>query len=169
MSLDLETRLRTFLASAPQNVRSIVVVSISHSAMSRVWHLWREPYVGNVTLETSVEVEVRPCNIVTELAGTESNLDQVFRIAIDTVDIEDTFREELDAIPLLTEEQIQITYREYLSDDLSEPQATATLQAESIAWSRGSAAITAVSPRFNVLRTGRVYTTRDIPMLRGFV
>ena len=169
MALDLESRLRTFLASAPQNVHPIKTLQISHSAMTRTYYLWREPYPGQVTIEGDVTVAVVPCNIEIKLAGSEGHLDQVFEILLDLVDIEDEFREQLDLIPVDTAEKIAIVYREYLSDDLTQAQASATLQAEAVSYEKGAATISAVSPRLNALRTGELYTPRDVPMLRGFL
>lgn len=164
MSLDLETALRTFLASAPQTVHPIQTLQISHSAMSQVWHLWREPYAG-----TAGGNAMQPCNIEIKLAGSPGHLDQKFDIRLGLVDIEDTFRAELDSIPVTTQEKIAVVYREYLSDDLVNAQATATLQVESISYVKGAASLSAVSPRFNITTTGERYTPKDIPMLRGFL
>jgi hypothetical protein len=168
MSLDLESRLKVFLASAPQNVHPIQTLEISHSAMSRSFHLWREPYEGT-THASGVAMAMQPANVEIKLAGSEGHLDQVFAIRISTVDDADTLRNELDRIPIATLEKIRIIYREYLSDDLAEAQATAILQAESISYSIGAANISAVSPRLNVNRTGETYAPKEIPMLRGFI
>ena len=168
MSLDLETRLRRFLASAPQAIWPIQTLQISHSAMSKTYHLWREPYAGQ-TVADGVLVDMQPCNIEIKLAGSEGHLDQKFDIRIGLVDIEDEFREQLDRIPVATAEKIRIVYREYLSDDLGAAQATAVLQAESISCEIGAAAISAVSPRLNMTRTGELYAPKEIPMLRGFL
>lgn len=164
MSLDLATALKTFLASAPQTLHAIQTLQISHSDMSQVWHLWREPYAGTAGGNT-----MTPCNFEIKLAGSPGHLDQKFDIKLGLVDIEDTFRAELDSIPVDTTEKIVIVYREYLSNDLVNAQATATLQVENISYVKGAAAISAVSPRLNVTRTGDLYAPRDIPMLRGFL
>lgn len=164
MSLDLEARLRVFFASAPQNLRAIPTLEISHSAMTQVFHLWREPYGG-----VAGGFEMQPCNLDIKLAGTPSHLDQVFNIRIDTTDIEDTFRSQLDLIPVSTQEKVRIVYREFLSDDLVNPQAVAVLQAESIHYNKGGASISAVAPRLSMTRTGERYTPKEIPMLRGFL
>ncbi len=164
MSLDLETALRTFLASAPQTVHAIQTLQISHSAMSQAWHLWREPYVGVAGGYT-----MQPCNIEIKLAGSAGHLDQKFDIRLGLVDIEDAFRAELDLIPVTTQEKIAVVYREYLSNDLVNAQATATLQVESVSYVKGAATISAVSPRLNITRTGELYAPKDIPMLRGFL
>lgn len=170
MSLDLEARLRTFYASAPQTIHPVKTLEISHSHLPSVWNLWQEPYAGQTWADGAART-MTGCNFDIKLAGSEGNLDQVFEIALGLVerDAQDTFREEMDLIPLDTKERIRIVYREYLSDDLTAAQATATLQIESISWKIGAAKITAVSPRLNILRTGELYTMRDVPMLRGFI
>jgi len=168
MSLDLESRLRVFLSSAPQNVWPIQTIEISHSAMSQVWRLWREPYEGVVS-DGGSPMTMQPANIEIGLAGTEGHLDQKFNIGIGLVDSMDLFREQMDLIPIDTQEKIVIVYREYLSDDLDEPQAVATLQVETISYNIGAAQISAVSPRLNILRTGELYSTKEIPSLRGFL
>jgi len=168
MSLDLEAKLRRFYASAPQNQRQIEVWQFSHSQMSKTYYLWREPYAGTVTTEAGVRT-VAPANMETKVAGSEANLDQVFEIRLDTTDIEDEFREQLDRIDLDTTERIRAVYRVYLSDDLTDIVAgPAVLQVETISHQIGACAITAVSPKFNATSTGERYTPRDVPMLRGF-
>jgi hypothetical protein len=168
MSLDLSQRLKVFLASAPQSIWTIQTFQFSHSAMSQVFNLWREPYVG-VTFDGGLSMTMSPCNIEMSLAGSPVNLDQVFNIKLGLVDINDTFRQQMKLIPLTTTEKVQVVYREYLSDDLTTPQASVTLQMESISYQIGAANITAVSPRLSMLRTGELYTTRDVPMLRGLL
>lgn len=168
MSLDLQARLKVFLASAPRNIHVIQTLEISHSAMTDHYYLWREPYEGTITTEDGPQT-VQPVNMEITLAGTPANLDQNFQIKLDTTQIGDEFREQLDLIPVATQEKIRCVYREYLSDDLATIMASAVLQVESIAYTLGVAAMSAVSPRWNVTRTGELYVPRDIPMLRGFL
>jgi len=171
MSVDISTRLRRFLASAPQAVWPIQTLEISHSAMSRVFYLWREPYPGEVMTEQGARVTMMPCNIETTLAGSQGHLDQKFDIRLGLIEVaeQDQFQEAMDRVPLATREKIRVVYREYLSDDLNAPQAVAVLQAESISYMLGAASISAVSPRLNVTRTGELYAPKEIPMLRGFI
>ena len=68
-----------------------------------------------------------------------------------------------------TNEKIVLTYRAYLSDDLTEPQAVQRLQVESITYTRGVASFSAVAPKLNITRTGELYTFSRFPMLRGFL
>jgi Domain of unknown function (DUF1833) len=167
MSLDLAQQLRIFFASAPQNVHNIQTIEISHSALSRTFNLWREPYTAVIQNETG-SVTVEPCNFEIALAGSQAHLDQNFNIKLGTVDIEDIFTEQMDLVPIGTKEKVKIKYREYLSDNLTSVLAKTTLQAESISYEVGAATISAVSPRLNMNRTGELYTLKDIPMLRGF-
>ena len=169
MSLDLEGRLKVFLASAPQQLHPVQTVEISHSAMTQVFFLWREPYTGQIATVEHGLVTVQPVNMQIALAGSESNLDQSYSISIDTTDIEDILREQLDRVPVASAEKIKVVYREYLSDDLADPLATAVLQVESISYIKGTATLSAVSPRLNITRTGELYAPRDVPMLRGFL
>lgn len=169
MSLSLEDRLRVFLASAPRNIRRIETIEISHSAMTQTFYLWREPYEGEITTEDGVRT-VQPLNMEIKLAGDEGHLDQSFEIRIDTTDVEDEFREQMDLIPLDTLEKIRCVYREYLSDDLTEMVAgPAVLQVESISYQIGAALISAVTPKYSITRTGENYVPRDVPMLRSFI
>lgn len=169
MSLDLESRLKVFLASAPRAIHSVKTLEISHSAMSRTYYLWREPYIGSITDEDGNARVIEPVNLDIRLAGDEGSLDQQYDITIDTTDIEDEFREQMDRIPLGTLEKIQCIYREYLSDDLTSVMALAPLQVEGISYRVGAATITAVSPRLNMTATGERYLPRDIPMLRAYL
>lgn len=170
MALDIEADLRNFLISAPSNDYGVAVLSFSHSAMSKTWHLWQEGAAGQVRIEDGSLIDVLCVNVVVELAGTPSNLDQAFKILLDTTDVEDLFREELDRIPLDTTEFMQVTYREYLASGLLDgPQASAQLEALSVAFQIGGAIIQAFAPRYNVSRTGDLYSPRDVPMLRGFL
>lgn len=167
MSLDLETRLREFLASAPQRRYIVKVVSISHSAMTKTYHLWKESITGSVTDEDGVVLAVESSPIDVKLAGTPAHLDQAYTVTLSMADAADTMRRELDRIPLDTSERIAVVYREYLSDDLTEPQAVARLEVESIAHNRGAAVISAVAPRLNLNRTGELYTFSRFPSLRA--
>lgn len=168
MSLDLEARLRVFLATAPQSKWRIPTLEISHSAMTQTFHVWREPYEGT-TVVGGVPRAMQPLNFEDRLAGSEAHLDQKFEFRIDLTDAQDVFREQLDRIPLDSSERIQLIYREFLSDDLTDPLATAALQVESCSYTKGAATLSAVAPRLNITRTGELYSPKDVPMLRGFL
>jgi hypothetical protein len=167
MSLDIDAKLKVFFASAPATKHQIETLEISHSAMSQVFHLWREPYTGNTSV-LGVVKNMQPCNFEVKLAGIEGNLDQKFEIRLDTVDISDIFREQMERVPVDTLEKVAVTYRVFLSDDLTIPEISARLQIETISYQKGAASISVVSPRLNMTRTGEIYTPKNIPMLRAF-
>lgn len=168
MSLDLEARLRAYLVSSPQTLHIIPTLEVSHPAMSHAYYLWREPVAGTITTEDGLRT-VQCLNFEVRLAGTERNLDQNFEVRIDLTDRADEFREQLDLIPLGTTDLIRVVYREYLSDDLGDMLVRAVLQVESVSYEVGVAVFAAVSPRYNTTSSGELYTTRDVPMIRGFL
>jgi hypothetical protein len=168
MSLDLESSLREFFAASPQRKYRVPTLQIGHSAMTKTYYLWREPYAGEITTEDGVQA-VQFLPFQEQIAGSESHLDQVFELALDTTEAEDDFRTEMARIPIETTERVQVIFREYLSDDLTEALTRAVLQVESVVYTTGAAKITAVSPRLNVTRTGELYTPREIPMLRSLL
>lgn len=168
MSTDIEARLREYFATTPPAVRPIGVLVISHSALARRFVFWPEPYAGQVVSDEYGPLDVQYAPMALERAGTEANLDQEYRITLDTTDVQDSFRDQLDAIPINTTERVRIDILTYLSDDLTAQQEAATLQAETISWVVGTATITAVVPRYNVLSTGELYEPGVVPMLRAF-
>lgn len=171
MSLDQAQALREFFASAPQSKYRVDVLELSHSAMSKTYYLWKEPddvEPNAVTTEDGVRT-LEYVNFEIERAGTERNLDQVYRVKLDTTDVADEINEQLDRIPIGTTERIRCVLREYLSDALDDMLTRAVLQVESISSELGAAMLTASSPRYNVTRTGEIYSPRDVPMLRSFL
>ena len=166
--LDIEERLRVFWASNPRKAYRVFVLRIYHSSMTQPYYLWREPFVGTVTLPVIGSVSVTPANIRATVSGSETDLDQGISISISTVKTMAVLRTELDRISLGAED-IQMNYYEYLSDDLITCLSQVKLQVESLSMQRGLATFSAVSPRLNKTRTGVVYTPKDYPTLRGFL
>lgn len=168
MSTDIEARLREYLATTPPAVRQVGVLVISHSALARRFVFWAEPYLGRVVSDEYGPLDVMYAPMMFSIAGSEANLDQEYQITLDTTDVQDDFRGQIDAIPLDTQERIRIDILTFLSDNLSSQQESATLQAETLSWIIGTATITAVQPRYNVLSTGELYEPGVVPMLRAF-
>ena len=168
MSTDVEARLREYFAVTPPAIRPVGVLVISHSALSHRFVFWSEPYTGQVVSDDYGALDVQYAPMLLEIGGSEANLDQEYSITLDTTDVQDAFRDQLDAIPINTPERIRIDILTFLSDDLASQQEAATLQAETISWVIGTATITAVAPRYNVLSTGELYEPGAVPMLRAF-
>ncbi len=168
MALDIDERLKRYLASNPPGEYPIYTLAIQHPDLSKVFRFWNQPGVGWLDVEGEL-MEHRSCNFFVERSGTNANLDQIFNIDIDAVDSQDEFRSELDRIPIDTKQRIVNVYREFLYPVLDAPTAVARLQAESLTYVKGAVRIEAVSPRYNMLRTGEVYSPLTVPMLRGFM
>ena len=168
MSQDIENALREYFAVSAPAIRTVGVLVISHSALTRRFVFWPEPYPGEVLSDEYGLLAVQYAPMLLDRAGSEANLDQEYRISLDTTDVQDEFREQLDRIPLNTSERIRIDILTFLSNDLTSQQEAATLQAETVSWVMGTATITAVVPRYNVLSTGELYEPGVVPMLRAF-
>ena len=168
MSTDIESALREWYAVSPPSVREIGVLIISHPALARQFVFWTEPYPGAGRSDKHGDLETAYAPMLIERAGSEASLDQEFRITLDTTDVQDDFRRELDSIPLNTSDRIRVSVLTFLSDDLGAQQESASLQAETVSWVLGTATITAVVPRYNVLSTGELYEPGVVPMLRAF-
>lgn len=171
--IDLEQKLRVFLSSSPSRIRRIETLQVTHSLFTQEWHLWREPYLGVTKYYNESDVlstaNMQPLNFKVDKGGSEANLDQKLTIAIDLVDAEDKFRSEMARIPLDSEEPVYVWFREYLSDDLNNPQSDLKVQVESVSYSKGVATLQAVAPRLNTTKTGETYNAKEVPMLRGFL
>lgn len=167
MAIDIDDRMKRYWASNAPGEYVIVTLAIAHSALSKTFRFWNQPGVGWLDVEGTL-MEHRSVNFQVEQNGTNANLDQIFKIAVDVVDSQDELREELDRIPLDTKERILVVYRTFLYPVLDVPTAVARLQAESLSYVKGAANVSAVSPRYNMLRTGETYNPREIPMMLGF-
>lgn len=168
--MELEERLKVFLASSPNTKYTIPVIVLKHSSF-RALGFWKEnyPLLGWV-LEDGTRVDLESSNLDIKLSDSENDLDQKINIAISTVDNEDRVRSILDSIPLYSQEEIKVEYREYLSDaPFSGAVASASLEAEGLSYERGVLVISAVVPRLNNKRTGNTYDIRTFPTLRGFL
>lgn len=168
MSLDIEERLRIFLASSPPAQRQIPVVVIDHPALTRRFAFWWEPYPGQVVTTDHGPLDVQYAPMMIELAGSEANLDQEYQLTLDTTDVQDEFRDQLDRIPIDTQDKVRLFFYEFMSDDLDNEQTRGALEAETISFVIGTATIKAISPRYNVLSTGEKYEPGQVPMLRAF-
>lgn len=168
--MELEDKLKVFLASSPNTKYSIPVIVLKHSSFGALG-FWRENYrFQSWVLEDGNRVDLEPSNLDVKLSNAENDLDQKINVAIGTVDSEDRIRGILDNIPLYSEEEIAVEFREYLSDETSSgPVATAFLQAEGISYEVGVLIISAAVPRLNNKTTGNTYNIRTFPTLRGFL
>ena len=104
---------------------------------------------------------MRSTNFTVALAdGTPDNLDQKFTVNIDTTDPDNLLRKVRQNTFRHHRKKQLLTYRAYLSDDLTGTSSGAGVQVESIAYNRGTATISAIAPKLNVNRAGELYTPK---------
>jgi hypothetical protein len=162
----IEDDLRVLLSTYPVGEYLIDTLQISHSLFSQDYYLTREPGGLVALIEGSISKSFTGSNIEITLNSTKSDLDQNFSFTIQ--DLENVFDDELDLIPLDNTEDILLTYRGFLSSDLSEPaQGPIVLEAISASQEKGKFTISAGAPQLNWNKTGVIYSYDDFPMLRA--
>lgn len=167
--MEIEERLKRFWVATPQSVREIVTVSLTHSSFGQAYHLWSEPYSGQVTLETSATVTVSPAGMVVKDSDSKDDLDKNYTLMLCLIDSQDLFRLELDKALATLDEAIVITFRSYLSDRLSAPSQVISLNVTKVAFNYEGAEISCSPPKYNLTGTGTLYTPLRFPHLRGFL
>lgn len=166
--MSLREEIRVWLASAPQSIRRIVTVQISHSLLSRTRYCCNNGFPVTAWADGQMR-EHEPTNFLIEMAKTDNTLDQEYTMTFDMTDRVDEFRNELKRIPFGTKELVKVTLREFLSNDLALPMTEVDLDLEKIAYTRGAASFSIAPPRMNKTATGRTYSPRDISCIRGFL
>lgn len=158
-----------YLLNNPDGQRLIEVVSISHSALTKTYHLTPTPEPVLVTLETSEQIVPIPTNLNVQKSRSKDDLDEQFTFNFD--DSYGVLSDEADRIPLDSNEDVLITYRSFVADDTSEP-ADGPFYLYGVSMTKstsGTVTINAQSPSLVVNRTGELYTYERFPMLRGFL
>lgn len=158
-----------YLLNSPDGERHIEVVTISHSKLSKTYHITPTPEPVAVTFETGGDVVPMPVNLTVEKSQSRGDLDEQFNFNIS--DIDGTLNDEADRIPLDDEEPLVVTYRGFMVSDTSAPcEGPFFLEGVSMTKSTdGTVTIAAQSPSLVVNRTGELYTYERFPMLRGFL
>jgi len=158
--------LKILLATYPVGEYLIDTLEISHSLFSQPYYLTRESVGLSASIEGGVLKNFTGANIEITLNSTKSDLDQNFSFTIQ--DLENIFDDELDLIPLEDTEDILLTYRGFLSTDLSEPaQGPIVLQAIGASQDKGVFTVTAGAPQLNWNKTGVIYNYDSFPPLRA--
>lgn len=165
MSTTTAERLKQMMIHYPRGQYSIDTLEISHSQMSKVYYLTREPMGITANLESGVQVDFTPTQINLSLAHTKQNLDQNFSFTLP--DVTNELDDEMDRIDLSSSEPISLIYRSYINIDLSEPAVIFKLQILSITQEKGIFTIQAGAPQFNWDQTGIIYSYDQFPMLRA--
>lgn len=158
--------LRVLLSTYPAGEYLIDTIEISHQLMSKTYYLTRDPAGLTAFIEGAVSKTFTGTNIEMTLNSTKSDLDQNFSFTIS--DLENVLDDEMDNIPLDNTEDIKLTYRGFLSSDLSEPaQGPVVLEAISVSQEKGAFTVVAGAPQLNWNKTGVIYSYDNWPMLRA--
>lgn len=157
-----------YLLNNPDGERHIEIVTISHSKLTKTYHLTPTPEPVSVTLETDEVITPEPVNLTVEKSSSKDDLDEKFNFNF--ADIDGRLNDEADNIPLDDEESVLITYRGFMASDTSAPaEGPFILNGVSMTKStNGTVTIAAQSPSLVVNRTGELYTYERFPTLRGF-
>jgi len=160
-------KLREMLISFPKGQYRIETLEIYHPLMSQTYYLTREPFGITATLENGDSVNFIGTSILMELAQTKEDLDQNFKFSLP--DLNNTIDDELDRIPYDDQTPILVTYRQYISTDLSYPAIKYVLNVTGVSQSKGTCTLSCGVSQLNWRRTGITYNLQDFPMLRAIV
>lgn len=158
-------KLKALLVSYPRGEYQIDTLTISHSLMSQTYYLTREPEGITATLEDTTVINFEGAQIELKLNQTKEDLDQNFQFTFP--DLENILDDELDRIPLDNDEPIAVTYRAYISTDLSYPAIKYDLDVLDVSQAKGAFTLTCGVSQLNWRQTGITYNYDDFPMLRA--
>lgn len=160
-----------FFLGSTRSVVRLELLEISHPAFLGTYRKVRNSRQPvTVTLETgaSATFDYLPARI--RLNGVRDDLDA--GISVDFGELGDIIGVEIDRIDLFVLNYVRpkVIYREYRSDDLTQPlSGPFTLEIRKIAQNAEGATFEAAAPRLNDSQTGEIYRLDRFPMLRGFL
>lgn len=154
-----------FLASNPEGERYYRTISISHSLMSKTYHLVMDTNELLADDELGNPITYSPAAMLESGSMQTNDLDQTASYTIsDTFNVLDS---ELDRIPVEDSEAIVVTFRGYHSDFLSAPVEVFKYNANSVSQAKGSFTLKTGVPDLNSDQTGQIYNLDDFPMMRA--
>jgi hypothetical protein len=151
---------KILLSSQPENDRYYELLTISHSAMSKVYNL----VVDSVSL-VSNGVTFEPANIKPERPVNSNDLDQIASFSIG--DIDNVLDDEMDRIPLDTTEKIICRSMLVLSTDLDTLVEDISFFVDTVPQQKGVFTIKSSVTDLNALQTGEAMTLTRLPALRA--
>lgn len=156
----IEDDLRQILTTYPKGVYVIDTLTISHSDISKTYYLTLEP--EGIVIDG---IFYEPANFDVSLNTEKSDLDEIYTFTIS--DPENKLDDELDLIPLNTNENISIVYKAFNSDDLSEPSRVENTEVISVSQEKGRFSAVCGYRRLNDRRTGVEQDYDLFPMLKA--
>jgi len=151
---------KILLSSQPENERYYELLIISHSDMSKDYNL----VVDSVPL-VSMGITFEPANIRPTKPINSNDLDQTSSFTIG--DIDNVLDDEMDRIPLNTDEKIVCRSLVVLASDLDNPVEDISFYVDSVPQQKGSFTIKSSVTDLNLQKTGEAMTLTRLPSLRG--
>ncbi|OTG85521.1 hypothetical protein B9T31_12075 [Acinetobacter sp. ANC 4558] len=155
----------SFFLNSSGGVVQLECIEISHPSFTKTFRYVRNDEDG-VKIGKDV-YQYQPMSI--KRANVTNDLEQ--RLSITLADMEDEFSDAIDNILLSTSSRVKpkLVFKMYRDDDLSAPMnEIQTLEIATISGdSTGLVTFEAQAPELNAIKTGRLFTFEDYPLLRG--
>lgn len=165
------TSLAEFFFNSKSNVVLLELVEISHPSFSQTYRIVRNRTDGvTVIAEDNQEYLFSYLPIELEKSSARTDLDYAIKVSIG--DVGKIISQEIDRVRTAGTFEIypSVIYREYRSDDLSEPLLVVkNLQIEDFAFNGTSSTFEAKTENYNLNGTGEVQSFDRFPMQRDMV
>lgn len=158
---------KRLLASYPKGQYIIDTFEIYHPLISQRYFLTNDTDDVTATDESSNVRTYESTQIKVDLNDTSDDLDQNFRFTF--ADLNNVWDDEIDRVPLGDTTPMSITYRSYVSTNLSEPSVVYRLFVLNISQSHNSITLDCGANQLNWHQTGVVYDFDTFPMMRGLI
>lgn len=159
---------RRKLASNPEGQIDYTTVEITHPRLSKRYLLVRGTEPLTATLETGETVTFEPTALEAKGAANNNDMDQ--RASFTLPDVDNQLDDELDRIDPADPTLPKVTYRRFISTDLSYPaDGPVVYELQSVSQEKGLFTIDTGVPMLNQKGTGLLMTPSDIPLLRGIL
>jgi len=160
--MTIEEDYQRLLASGTQDEFAINTITISHSLIND-FYLVADNKELIATDEESVQRTYLPSALRVDLRKNTNDLDQsgLFTLAVDN----NALKDQLDLVPVNNTEQVLLTFRIYLSSDLSAPVEIYKFVIQDVTYKLGVATFTAGAPQLDLTQSGKRYTLQDFPTL----
>lgn len=151
---------KKLLSSQPENERYYELLILSHSQMSKTYYL----VIDSAPL-TALGFEFEPANISPSQPVNSNDLDQTASFSIG--DVNNILDDELDLIPLDSNEDILCRSVVVLAEDLNTPIEDITFYAKSVPQQKGVFTIQASVTDLSSQQTGEAFTLTRFKPLRS--
>ncbi len=164
----VEAAYRLKLASNPEGEMDYITVEITHPLLSKRWLLVRGTSDLTAQLETGETVTFEATPMEAKDAANNGDMDQ--NASFTLPDVLNVLDDEMDRIPLGNKELPRLTFRRYVSSDLSYPCDGPTVyELHNLSQEKGIFTADTGVPMLNQKTTGLLMTPEAIPLLRGIL